>query len=133
MIKDYRIYLLQDKLAPEIELNNIILFKINDEEYKLNQFKSLDLAYKKIMNNIDDITYINFRKNSLGGYYIIEYYLKNRKLHRIEGPAHIIKLYEDGYFILKEKYYINDKEFTKENWIKKPEIREIKLKRILKN
>jgi hypothetical protein len=56
--------------------------------------------------------YIEYRKDGKVSY---EGYYLNDNLHRENGPAYIDH-YENGNYT--ERYYLNDKKFTKEDWEK---------------
>lgn len=134
MIEKYTFRPLKDHLE-NIFIDKIIEFKINDEIIKINNFKSIFNAYNYIIKNKNNLNYIKWYNQDQ---HKIEYYIKNQKLHNLNGPSIIIKIYEKNTFIKKKLidkkvfYYINGNKLKYSEFKKHPSIRKEKLKRILK-
>lgn len=109
----------------KILLKNIKSVVINNKEYFRNEYKNtieLGKYYKLIKNNLNIITEIKRER--------VFYKINNKFLHNINEPAYSTYIGTsngiDRYF---KKYYIEGKEYSKEDWLLKS--REIKIKNIL--
>jgi len=130
MTEYYRIEFLKGIYATidtSASLEDIKEFVVKGKSYIVGNFKSRKEANDFIVENVSSITYILIEDFNEG---ISEYYLKNNELHRIEGPAYIKRKFLNYYFY--KFYFINGQNYTEEEWKKRPELREIKLKRLLK-
>jgi len=139
MIESYWFSPLEEEEYPKFNLDCLDEVIIQGEgSMRLGNFKSKLEAYQHIKFKHNYITYIRWTEyDSDGAHYTTEFHLKNRKLHCLGGPAHIETEYESTMFDkhavkIKEKYFINGVSVLVEEFDKHPEVREAKLKRILK-
>lgn len=137
MIEDYRINLVENISFLEqkiIQVANIKEFIINNKSYKLGNFKSLHEVYKFLSNNLQNLSYLKTEEFSdYPEVAVKEFFMKDGQFHRLDGPSYIeIIIRNNGYYTFKELYYIKNKALSKDEWQKSPELREIKLKRLLK-
>ena len=139
MIEDYRINLVENINILEqkiIQVANIKEFIINNKSYKLNNFKSLQEAYKFLSTNLQNLSYLKteeFTDYLYPEVSVKAFYMKDGCFHRLDGPSYIELIFNNNhYYIFKELYYIKNQILTKEEWQKSPELRKNKLKRLLK-
>ena len=76
-------------------------FKILDKSYTLNKFRSIKDVQSFLNENRKDLTFFKYWSDISD--YGREMYIKNTKLHRLDGPAQLV-YYADN---VEKQYYID--------------------------